>query len=233
MSDIKLQKHLSEQGILSRRKAEVAIAKGLVKVNGKVANLGMRVDPDRDKIEINQTLYEDKKKFRYIVFHKPPGVVTNLPQDGETQITDLLPREYRELSSVGRLDKDSEGLILLTDDGIFAKQLLSQSDPHVREYLVWVNAPMTSHMIQTLESGVFILGKKTQPVKITLLGERYFRISLVEGKNRQIRRMIQTLDLFVVRLKRIRFGSILLGPLPRGKFRVLSQSEVRLILTGH
>jgi 23S rRNA pseudouridine2604 synthase len=226
MTSIKLQKYLSEQQILSRRKAETAILEGLIKVNGKTATLGMRVDPSRDKVEISPIIYEEKRKFCYMVFHKPPGVVTNLPQEGETQITDLLPAKYQKLNSVGRLDKDSEGLILLTDDGIFAKKLLNNDAPHVREYLVWVNEPMTSSMARTLEKGVVILATYTKPTKVTLLGEKYFKINLYEGKNRQIRRMVQTLGLFVVRLKRIRFGSILLGDIPRGQYRLLSNKEV-------
>lgn len=228
---VRIQKYLSEQGILSRRKAETYLKAGWIKVNGKVVTeMGLKIDPKIDKIELDDAIVWRKQRYKYIAFYKPKGIVTNCPLKGETEITDILPRNMRKLHSVGRLDKDSEGLILLTDDGIFAKNLLQHEAPHVREYLVWVNEKVNRDMLSEIEDGMMIQGEKTKPCTIKLLDDTYFKISLTEGKNRQIRRMVQKIGRFVVRLKRIRYGVILLGDLEKGMFRPLTEKEVQSLL---
>lgn len=219
---VRIQKFLSQEGILSRRQAEEAIAKGHVFVNGVVAEIGQKVDPSLDKVTLHPILEKKRQRFTSILFHKPIGIVTHSKQFGETEIRDLLPKHLQHLAPVGRLDKDSEGLILLTDDGVFAKSLLHGPEPHARVYEVWVDQDISDEFLKKLSKGVYILnGYLTQPCKVFRLGPRFFSIHLKEGKNRQIRRMVATLGLRVSRLKRISFGPYKLGRLPKGKFLVV------------
>ncbi len=228
---MRLQKFLSEQGICSRRKGETYILEGKVKVNGiTVTELGVKIDPDRDIVELDPSI--STTKHTYIAFFKPRGIVTNCPVDGEQDIRSLLPKNLAHVHSIGRLDKDSEGLILLTDDGIFAKKLLDPNHPFPKDYLVWVNATFTQEMADKLEDGITIFGRKTKPCQIKILDECYFKIILNEGKNRQIRRMVQEVDRFVVRLKRVCYGPIRLDKLPRGEFRHLTSHEIKLCLSS-
>lgn len=222
---MRLHKYLAQEGILSRREAEVAIQNGFILVNGEPAQIGQRIDPDQDSIDWSQV----RERFvpSVLAVHKPRGVVTNCPLQGETQVIDLLPIQYQRFSSIGRLDKDSEGLILFTNSGVIAKQGLQQDDPHWREYLVWTNDTITQDHRYQLESGVVILASKTHPLELTLLGDRYCKIRMNQGKNRQIRRMMNKVGLIVVRLKRIRFGCIALDALPKGAYRELDSSEIK------
>ena len=217
---VRIQKYLSQQGVLSRRQAEAYLQKGWISVNGEVVTeLGTKIDPKVDVV----TLHDDAQKAREdmctIAFHKPRGVVTNCPQEGETEIRDLLPQSYQHLHAIGRLDKDSEGLILMTSDGVFAKQCLDPKKGHEREYEVWVSKLFSDSMKEEMETGLYILGKQTLPTQIQIVGSRRFLMVMREGKNRQIRRMVQQVGNGVVRLKRIRFGSVLLGGLASGSFR--------------
>ena len=226
---IRIQKYLSQQGLLSRRKAEEYIQKGWIYVNQeKVSDLGTKINPEVDVITFSDSLNELLSKYKYIIYNKPRGIVTNCPQNNEKEIKDLLPKKYQHLSAIGRLDKDSEGLILLTDDGIFSKICLSETDPHEREYLVWVKYKMTDNMKSIMESGMIILGAKTKPVKIQLKSSRLFSITMKEGKNRQIRRMVLNVNNHVVRLKRIRFGNLLLDDLGPNEFKEFKRSNFRL-----
>ncbi len=227
MPSMRLQKYLAQAGILSRREAELAISNGWIMVNGIPAVVGQPIDPDTDQVDWSQVL--SRTNPGVIAFHKPRGVVTNCPVDAEIDIQQLLPSEYRSFSSIGRLDKESEGLILLTNSGVIAKQALRQDNPHWREYLVWTNRPITTDCVSELEAGMVILAMKVRPVQIDLLGERYCKIRMNEGKNRQIRRMMQKVGLGVVRLKRIAFGPIFLDNLSKGKYRKLTNKEVRLL----
>ncbi len=221
---IRIQKHLSAQNILSRRKTEEYLQKGWIKVNGEVVTqLGYLIDPETDVITLGEPILEKKAAYTYLAFNKPRGIVSNCPDPSETEIRDLLPPRYRHLSTIGRLDKESEGLILLTDDGIFAKHLLTH--PHEREYLVGVNAEFTQEMAATLEAGVVIESYQTLPVQIKILEPNCFMIRMKEGKNRQIRRMVRTVGLTVTRLKRFRFGTVRLDRLEKGTFRPLTSVE--------
>jgi len=225
---IRIQKYLSEQGLLSRRQAEAYIKEGWIKVNGKrITEMGVKINPDTDQITFDKKLHTKKDNAVYLAFFKPRGVVTNCPQDGETQITDLLPARLQHVSSIGRLDKDSEGLILLTDDGIFAKRGLQEGLP--KTYLVWVNALITDQMVEELHEATLIGGKINKPCEITVLDETYMKITLYEGKNRQIRKMIQQTGRFVVRLKRIQYGQVFLENLQKGHYRDLTEKEKKLL----
>jgi len=223
---VRLQKYLSMQGILSRRKAEECIQKGWIKVNGKVVTqMGTTVIPGVDVVEVSEKVTDMKNSFTTIVYYKPMGVVTNLPQKGETEIRDLLPLQYKALSPVGRLDKESEGLIILTNDGILAKKLLSPNFPHEREYHVWIDVPfLASHMDRLME-GVVILGEHTKPVLIERISEFCYKFILTEGKNRQIRRMCKLVGRNVVQLKRVRFGNLAVN-LREGQYQEVSESDI-------
>lgn len=224
---MRIQKYLSQQGILSRREAERYLLKGWIKVNGQVVTaLGTQIDPDRDEVTLTTALVQEKASKSYWALYKPRGIVTTVPQAGEKAIKDILPARFSQLYPVGRLDKDSEGLILLTDDGVFAKTCLQSQEPHERVYEVWVDRPMTDGMCEKIESGLMLFGERCKPCKVVLRRERVLTMTLWEGKNRQIRRMIQKVGARVTRLKRIRFGTVGLGTLRPGEVRRLSSDQV-------
>ena len=219
---MRLQKYLSQEGICSRREAESYIQKGWVFVNGAPAQIGQSIDPDTDKVTLSKEIEKKQAQFHYIAFHKPRGVITNCPQEGETDIRDLLPKHLKHLNAIGRLDKDSEGLILLTDDGQFAKSFLAANVPHERVYEIWLNAPITSSQIHKLETGLPLFGSKTKPLQIQKISDTHIEMTMREGKNRQIRRMIQKIGLHALRLKRTHFGPYDLGDLKPGLFSMVT-----------
>lgn len=224
---LRIQKYLSQQNLLSRRKAEEYIQNGWISVNGVVVTtMGLQIDPETDKITLNPAIEKIQKQYLTIAFNKPRGVFTNCPVDGAQEIIDLLPPKYKHLHSIGRLDKDSEGLILLTDNGVFAKKILNAKVPHEREYEVWIDRELTQQMQDACERGVNINGYLTQPCKIAKLRFRQFVITLKEGKNRQIRRMLWALGARVTNLKRVRFGPISLGELGLGEFVELNSEQL-------
>lgn len=218
---MRIQKYLSQQGILSRRKAEVYLKNGWITVNGQVVTeIGVQIDPERDIVALTKQGEKDRQSFVYVVFHKPRGVLTNCKQVGETEIIDLLPKQYDHLNAIGRLDKDSEGLILLTDDGAFANQFLNSSVCHERVYEVWSAYPIANEDMTGLASGVDIGGGYiTKPCEVVRVSSRRIKMTLTEGKNRQIRRMLEAVGNRVHRLKRVSFGSYQLGDLPPGSYK--------------
>ena len=223
---IRLQKYLSEQQICSRRVAEDWIQRGWVQINGEPAVLGDKVDPNVDTITLAEDANQARQTTTTIAFHKPRGIMTNCPQKGDQEIRDLLPKSLEGLSSIGRLDKDSEGLILMTDDGVLANKLLNRGEHHEREYIVWLNKSISESMIEALRDGVMVLGQKTKRCVVERQKPKQVRMVLTEGKNRQIRRMMRVLGLTVVRLKRIRFGSIHLGDLTPGSYRKIDPKKL-------
>ena len=226
-SPIRLQKYLSEQNILSRRKAEEFIKKGYISCNGKpVSILGTKIDPSKDKITLSKTAINELKRATTIAFNKPIGIITNCPQNNEREIRDLLPKNLQNLSSIGRLDKDSHGLILLTNDSVLSKKALSKR--HEKIYIVKTKKQITKDQLNVLQSGLIILGKKTLPISINALKENTLEWRMHEGKNRQIRRMIEQIGHHVIDLKRIAFGPIQLSRLKKGQFRKLKTSEINL-----
>ncbi len=227
MAFIRLQKFLASAGICSRRKGEEYIKNGRVKVNGKiVTELGTKVDPLNDQIELNGNKIELNQDLIYIALHKPRGYIASCTRNraGEKIVLDLLDIP-RRIYPVGRLDKDSTGLLLLTNDGKLHHRLLHPSFDHEKEYEVTVDRPLADGALQKLEQGLTILGTKTRPAKITRLSARRFRIILQEGKNRQIRRMIRKVGARVSKLKRVRVANIKIGRLPQGHWRHLTEKE--------
>ena len=232
--EIRIQKFLSEKGILSRRKTEAYIKKGWISVNGKIVReLGTKIHPEKDVVQLSPEAQSEKDNFQYIAFHKPKGIVTNLPKPGEKDIQSILPESLAHLSAVGRLDKDSEGLILLTNDGIFAKACLQSPVPHERCYKIWIIGTLTSEQKNKLEEGLPLFGDRTLPLTVTMLNPNHFEMVLKEGKNRQIRRMIQKIGHKVVRLKRTHFSHVSIGGLRKGEWRALTRQEVQLFLENH
>lgn len=226
----RLQKILSTRGICSRRKAEEFIRDGLVKVNGKVAELGQKADPDVDKVEVDGRVIESRKDLLYYLMNKPVGVVTeNIARSGT--VRNLLPKKLQgKIFPVGRLDKDSSGLLLFTNDGALAYRLTHPKFYHEKEYEVRVEKPITDGALKKLESGLKILGKKTKPAKIKRISGRRFAITLTEGRNRQIRRMCQKVGMPVKELKRVRIVNLRDMDMKEGKVRKLSDTDKKTLL---
>ncbi len=229
---IRLQKFMSQAGIASRRAAEEMIAAGRVKVNGRVAGVGDKVDPIRDKVTVSGKRVINTSKKMYIMLHKPRGYVTTMSDEqGRKCVAQLIEDAPERLFPVGRLDKDSEGLLLMTNDGEFANALTHPSKLVNKCYRVTVREKVTDEMIDTLTSGVSLDGRLTQPCEVHILekGENrtvlYFVIT--EGRNRQIRRMCEFVGLTVIRLKRVEIAGVKLGMLPIGKWRELNEKEMK------
>lgn len=230
---IRLQKHLSECGIASRRKAEELIEEGKVKVNGHVAFLGQKVDPKRDKITVRgKTVVSGNTVKTYIMLHKPRGFVTTLSDDkGRKCVTDLVKDAGTRLFPVGRLDMNSEGLLLMTNDGEFANKLTHPSSHVNKTYRVTVAGEVDDEKLITLREGIMLDGKKTLPCDCFVAERKVDRTVLIfiisEGRNRQIRRMCEAVKLEVLRLKRTEIAGVKLGMLPRGSWRPLNEREMR------
>ncbi len=224
--EVRIQKYLSEAGICSRRKGEEYITKGLIKVNGKVVTtLGTKIDPKKDKVELDKTLVKPRSELKYIIINKPIGFVTTCAKHDEKKVLDLIKTKER-VFPVGRLDKDSEGLLLLTNDGAATYRLTHPKFEHEKEYEVIVDKSYTKGQIAKLRQGVKLFGSKTNPTRIKEVSKRKFRIVLTEGKNRHIRRVCRKVGLQVLELRRIRVANIKLGKLSVGEYRDLTQKEL-------
>jgi pseudouridine synthase len=228
---IRLQKYLADKGVASRRKCEEFISDGLVKVNGKVVTeLGTKVDPETDLVEYNEKKIESiKSDYIYIMLNKPVGYITSLKQTDSSSplVTDLLKKIKERVYPVGRLDKDSSGLLLLTNDGDFAYKLMHPSFEKEKEYIVTTEQTVTRTMIERFQNGIMIEGKKTSPAKVKRLELTKISIVLSEGRNRQIRKMLQKVGNTVVSLQRIRINDLSLGNLKEGEYRFLTKAEVK------
>jgi 23S rRNA pseudouridine2605 synthase/23S rRNA pseudouridine2604 synthase len=230
MTSMRLQKFLSEAGVCSRRRAEQHILAGRICVNGQVADqLGTRVDPSFDRVELDGRPVETPGRMIYVALNKPPGVVTSCSQPGERIVLDLIDLPGR-IYPIGRLDKDSSGLLLLTNDGRLHHRLSHPSFDHEKEYLVSVAQPISDGALRKLSEGLPIIGGRTRPAKIHRISETRFHIVLMEGKNRQIRRMVGQVGSRVVGLKRIRIDHIRLGKLKEGSWRFLTEKETSALL---
>jgi len=227
---IRLQKFLAHAGICSRRKAETLIQAGRVTVNGEtVQQLGTKVMPGTDKVVCDGKpvrLPGSRRQFTYIAVNKPKGVVTTCAQDRATIILDLVPVKQR-IYPVGRLDKDSIGLVLLTDDGNLHNRLSHPSHNHEKEYLVTCGAPVLDKDLEAMAAGMVICKKKTRSAQVFRTAENSFRIILKQGVNRQIRKMVGLTGNRVTMLKRIRMANVTLGSLKPGKWRYLTREEVK------
>ena len=224
---LRLQKFLSIAGICSRRHGEKMILDGKVFVNGRaVTELGTKVDPRIELVEIDGKPVQIQQRPVYIVLNKPPGYVTSCDQPGEKLVTDLVNIPER-IYPVGRLDKDSCGLLLLTNDGALHHRLSHPSFNHEKEYRVTLTAPVSDMDLNKMAAGMFLMGSRTRPAKIQRISLRKFRIILKEGKNRQIRRMVQKIGKEVLKLERIRIAGIRLKNLEAAAWRYLTEQEIK------
>ena len=227
MALMRLQKFLSAAGVCSRRRGEEYIGQGRVTVNGEtVSQLGSKVDPSGDRICVDGVEIEWKRQPVYIALNKPEGYVTSCDHPGEKTVIDLVGIGQR-IYPVGRLDKDSTGLLLLTNDGRIHHRLSHPSFDHEKEYEVTVAAPMPDSALRKMAAGLPLMGTRTRPAIVRKLSPRRFRITLREGKNRQIRRMVRKVGNRVVSLKRIRVDAIRLGRLKKGRWRHLNAAEIK------
>lgn len=230
MSLMRLQKFLSTAGFCSRRQGEEYIKRGLVKVNGAViTELGAKVDSQTDRVEVDGKRIENKQDLVYLALNKPPGLVTSCRQADEKIVLDLIDIPER-VYPVGRLDKDSTGLLILTNDGRLHHRLSHPSFDHEKEYDVTVARPIPDGALVALAKGLPMMGTRTRPAEVNRISSRRFRIVLKEGKNRQIRRMVRKVGYQVTRLKRIRVSNIKLGRLPQGAWRRLTDMETEHLL---
>lgn len=228
---MRLQKYLSEAGVCSRRKGEEYIKAGLVRVNSRiVTELGTKVDPEKDCVEFDGKIIALTSEPIYIALNKPKGYVTSCSHPGEKIVLDLIDIPQR-IYPIGRLDKDSTGLLILTNDGTLHHRLSHPSFDHEKEYDVTVSRPITDGSLRNIAKGLPMMGTKTRPTEIQRISSRRFRIVLKEGRNRQIRRMVRKVGNHVIRLKRIRISKIKLGSLAEGNWRNLAEKEKTELLT--
>jgi 23S rRNA pseudouridine2604 synthase len=225
-----LNKYISETGVCSRREADQWIEAGRVTLNGVRAQLGLKVQAD-DEVRVDGELIGAKKKPIYIALNKPAGITCTTESHVQDNIVDFIGHSER-IFPVGRLDKDSEGLILLTNDGDIVNEILRSENEHEKEYVVRLNRPITDLSLSILAGGVKIMGVMTKPCQVTRLGRDGLRIILTQGLNRQIRRMCSALGYRVERLRRVRIINIDLGDLPTGEWRYLSEAEVAGLAAG-
>ena len=226
----RLQKILSARGVASRRKAEEMIEQGLITLNGAVAVLGDTADPDMDEILVEGRPLPSKQEYVYILLHKPRGYVTTLSDEkGRPNAAQLVADCGVRVYPVGRLDMDSEGLLLFTNDGDFANALMHPRHEVKKTYDTWVTGYVPGAEVK-LSRPIELDGYMIRPPKVTLIRaegrKAKFRITIHEGRNRQVRRMCEAAGMTVTRLKRIREGTLSLGDLPLGKWRYLTAEEV-------
>ena len=232
MNSVKLQKYFSDCGITSRRAAEEEIKLGRVKVNGEVAELGLRIDPERDEIIYNgKRILPPNSEKTYILLNKPRGIVTSLSDEkGRMTVINLLSGLDARVYPVGRLDMDSDGLLLLTNDGELTNVLTHPRHEIPKIYHVDIKGEVDAQTLAKLSSPLIIDGYKILPVKVTTVkktaSQTTLEMTLFEGRNRQIRKMCALCDLRITRLTRVALGNITLGDLPVGKWRFLSAPEI-------
>jgi len=226
---MRLNKFISESGLCSRREADRFIERGLVLINKRKAVIGDQVKIG-DKVCVNGQHLEPREDddIVFIALNKPVGVTSTTEENVHDNIVQFVNHSKR-IFPIGRLDKDSQGLIFLTNDGDVINKILRAGNKHEKEYLVTVNKPLTASMISSMANGVPILGVNTKKCKITQEGPNIFRITLIQGLNRQIRRMCEHFDYEVIKLERVRIMNIDLKGIPLGEWRDLSDSELEII----
>ncbi len=230
--DIRLNKFISDSGYCSRREADRFIEGGKVTLNRKVATLGDRVTSSSDVVKVNGNLIEgvSSEDYVYLALNKPVGVTSTTDTADKTNVVDFINYPTR-IFHIGRLDKDSEGLLLLTNNGDIVNKILRAGNNHEKEYEVWVDRAIEPNFAQRMSSGIKILGTVTKPCKVEVEGASKFRITLTQGLNRQIRRMCEVLGYEVIRLKRVRIMNIKLAPLATGQWRELTEREMAKLLS--
>jgi len=228
--EVRLNKYLSDKGICSRREADRLIAQERVRINNAVAEMGSKVvKGDVVKLD-NKPVSPELESRVYLAFNKPAGITCTTDKSIPCNIVDCIKYPQR-IFHVGRLDKESEGLILMTNDGDIVNKILRASNNHEKEYIVTVDKPVTDEFLETMASGVPVLDTVTKPCIVDKKSSYVFRIILTQGLNRQIRRMCSFLGYKVVKLKRIRIMNVRLGNLPIGKWRYLTVDELRKLNT--
>ncbi|AZN38957.1 23S rRNA pseudouridine(2604) synthase RluF [Paenibacillus albus] len=226
---MRINKFISETGYCSRREADKLVESGRVSINGVTAELGSQAELS-DDVRIDGHRIGEQRSHVYIVLNKPVGITSTTELHVSGNIVDYVGHPER-IFPIGRLDKDSEGLILMTNDGDIVNRILRAEGKHEKEYIVTVDRPVTPRFLQAMSEGVRILGAMTLPCKVEREGDRVFRITLTEGKNRQIRRMCQTFGYNVNKLRRVRIMNIHLGTLGYGKWRDLTKGELSELFT--
>ena len=225
---MRLNKYISETGVCSRREADKLIEAGRVTCNGSLAVLGTQVG-EADEIRVDGRLLGLRKKQIYIALNKPAGITCTTETHVEGNIIDFVGHKER-IFPIGRLDKESEGLILLTNDGDIVNEILRSENNHEKEYLVTVERAVTDLALKMMADGVKIMGEITKPCKVSRVNEKTFRMILTQGLNRQIRRMCSALGYRVQHLRRVRIINIDLGTLAPGEWRELAEAEVAALL---
>lgn len=232
---VRLQKFLAESGVASRRKSEELIESGKVKVNGHIASIGDKVNPKKDTVTVNGKKIVKQKDNTYIVLHKPRGFITTMNDEMDRKcVAELIKDVKVRVFPVGRLDRDSEGMLIFTNDGEFANALTHPTKHVPKTYRVTVRPSISEEQLTALTEGVIIDDRKTAPAEVHVVTKEENRvvleIILYEGRNRQIRKMCEEVGLEVARLKRTAIGSIKLGMLKQGAWRHLTDDEVRKLM---
>lgn len=220
---MRINKFLSEAGVCSRRGADKWIDDKRVKINDELATLGSQVE-DSDVVKVDNKVITIDKGYVYIALNKPRGITSTTEKHIKGNVVDYVNHPER-IFHIGRLDKDSEGLLLLTSDGDIVNEILRSENHHEKEYVVTVDKPITKEFIKNMSNGVVILNQKTLPAKLEQLNDKTFKIILTQGLNRQIRRMCETLGYNVKKLKRIRIMNIKLDGIKYGEWRDLTAEE--------
>lgn len=234
-SKIRLQKFMAESGIASRRKSEELIAAGKVRVNGSVAKIGDKVDPKHDKVQVSGKKVKAVKQNKYIMLNKPRGFITTMSDEkGRKCVAELVKDVNARVYPVGRLDRESEGLLILTNDGEFANAITHPSTHVPKTYRVTIRPEITKEQATQFRNGIEIDGKMTAPADLRVLETEENRtvveVTIYEGRNRQIRKMFEALNIEVARLKRVKIGSVKLGMLKQGDHRNLTNEEVESLM---
>ncbi|WP_243577967.1 pseudouridine synthase [Clostridium minihomine] len=235
--DVRLQKMMADSGIASRRKAEEMIAAGAVRVNGVVAKIGDKVDPQKDKVTVHGRNVTKRTRNVYVMLHKPRGFITTMSDEMERKcVAELVSEVPERIYPVGRLDRESEGLLLMTNDGDFANAMTHPSMHVPKTYRVTVRPGVTEDQLTQIAVGIVIDGQKTAPANVHVISEEPGRvvleIVLYEGRNREIRKMCEALGLEVARLKRTAIGPVRMGMLQPGQWRNLTGEEVKRLMTA-
>lgn len=232
---VRLQKYLAECGVASRRKSEELIDQGKVRVNGNIASIGDKINPKRDTVTVSGKKIVKQKSHTYILLHKPRGFITTMNDEKDRKcVAELIKDVPGRVYPVGRLDRDSEGMLLFTNDGEFANAMTHPTRHVPKTYRVTVRPSITEEQLTKLTTGVIIEDRMTAPAEVRVItkqeGRVVLEIILYEGRNRQIRKMCEEVGLEVARLKRTAIGSIKLGMLKQGAYRELTEDEVRKLM---
>lgn len=230
INTVRLNKYIADSGICSRRKADEMIEKGLVTVNGEVATMGLKVSAS-DVVSVNGKTVKPVEEKIYLAFNKPVGITCTADTDDETNVIDYISYPKR-ITYCGRLDKESEGLLIMTNDGDIINKMMKAVNYHEKEYIVTVDKKVTKGFIKRMSEGVYLeeLNVTTRACKVKAFDdENTFQIILTQGLNRQIRRMCEALGFRVVSLKRVRVMNIKLGNLKSGKYRELTTQELKVL----